>query len=174
MQGKRLRKSFSHMGPNGTRGDSSGSDITLSSSDSSYGVNTPRELGARNSNAGKDHMSNGCQDQQGLQWELAIVPANDSNTDFSISSPRDAFLSVRSQMGLDESVEKLRADLVAMSRRAEVSELELQTLRKQVVKESKRGQDLAREISALKQERDALKDECEKVRPLGNIQVASR
>ncbi|KAJ8449271.1 hypothetical protein Cgig2_002403 [Carnegiea gigantea] len=167
IEGKCLRKSFSHMGPNGTRGDSSGSDITLSSSDSSYGVNTPRELGARNSNAGKDHMSNGCQDQQGLQWELAMVPANDSNTDFSISSPRDAFLSVRSQMGLDESVEKLKADLVAMSRRAEVSELELQTLRKQVVKESKRGHDLAREISALKQERDALKDECEQVRPSG-------
>ena len=45
-----------------------------------------------------------------------------------------------------------------------MSELELHTLQKQVVKESKRGPDLVREITALDQERDALKDEKEKVR----------
>jgi len=109
-------------------------------------------------------MSNGYQDQQGMRWELAIVPANDSSTEYSLSSPRDTFLSDRSQVGLDDSVERLKADLLAMSRRAEMSELELQTLRKQVMKESKRGQDLAREITALKQDRDALKDECENLR----------
>ncbi|KAL6979292.1 hypothetical protein U1Q18_020957 [Sarracenia purpurea var. burkii] len=39
-----------------------------------------------------------------------------------------------------------------------------QTLRKQIVKERKRGQDLLREVVGLKEESDALKEECEKLK----------
>lgn len=162
-----LRKTASHpVGLNNTRRGSNGSDITLSSSDSSSGLNTPRELGVRNSNTSKDQISNssGYQDQQKTQWDLAIVPVNDSSTEYSMNSPRDLFPTLRSSMGLDDSVDKLKADLVAISRRAEVSELELHTLRKQIMKESKRGQDLMREITSLKEERNAFKDECEKLK----------
>ncbi|XP_021754111.1 paramyosin-like isoform X2 [Chenopodium quinoa] len=162
-----LRKTVSHtVGLNGTRRGSNGSDITLSSSDSSSGLNTPREVGVRNINTVKDQTSNssGYQDEQKTQWDLAIVPVNDSSTDYSMNSPRDFFPSLRSPMGLDDSSDMLKADLVALSRRAEVSELELQTLRKQIVKESKKGQDMLREITSLKEERNALKDECEKLK----------
>lgn len=162
-----LRKTVSHtVALNGTRRGSNGSDITLSSSDSSSGLNTPREHGIRNINTSKDQISNnsGFQDHQKTQWDLAIVPVNDSSTEYSMNSPRDFFPSLRSPMGLDDSVDILKADLVALSRRAEVSELELQTLRKQIVKESKKGQDLLREIASLKEERNALKDECEKLK----------
>lgn len=151
---------------NGARRGSNGSDITLPSSDSSSGLDTPRELGARNNNTNSDQTLSGSnnQDQQRTQWELAIVPPNGSSTDYSLYSPSYAFSGERSQMGMDDSVEKLKADLVALSRRAEVSELELQTLRKQIVKESKKGQDLLRENTSLKEERDALKDECENLK----------
>ncbi|KNA19882.1 hypothetical protein SOVF_057100 [Spinacia oleracea] len=162
-----LRKTASHpVGLNGTRRGSNGSDITLSSSDSSSGLNTPRELGVRTIDTCKDQTSNssGCQDQQKTQWDLAIVPVNDSSTEYSMNSPRDFFPNMRSPMGLDDSADILKADLVALSRRAEVSELELQTLRKQIVKESKKGQDLLREIFSLKEERNAFKEECEKLK----------
>ncbi|XP_057525435.1 uncharacterized protein LOC130804836 isoform X1 [Amaranthus tricolor] len=162
-----LMKESSHsVGLNGIRRGSNGSDITLSSSGSSSGLNTPRELVGRNTNICKDQTSNssGYQDQPKTDWDLAIVPVNDSSTEYSMNSPRDFFPSLRSPMGMDDSVDQLRADLVALSRRAEVSELELQTLRKQIVKESKKGQDLLREINSLKEERNALKDECEKLK----------
>ncbi|KAK9668170.1 hypothetical protein RND81_13G039200 [Saponaria officinalis] len=142
----------------GTRRGSSGSDVTLSSTDSSSGLNTPREVSVQSNNSNKD------QDQQRTQWELAIVPVNDSSSVYSLNSPRDVFLSETSQIGLDDSVDKLKADLVALSRRAEVSELELQTLRKQIVKESKKGQDMLKEITMLKEEKNALNDECEKLK----------
>ncbi|KAH9619923.1 hypothetical protein KSS87_006693 [Heliosperma pusillum] len=141
----------------GTRRGSSGSDVTLSSTDSSSGL-SPREVGVQNNNNSSKN-----QDQQ-TQWELAIVPVNDSSSVYSLNSPRDAFLSETSHMGLDDSVDRLKADLVALSRRAEVSELELQTLRKQIVKESKKGQDMLREITFLKEEKNELKDECEKLK----------
>ncbi|XP_074264821.1 uncharacterized protein LOC141587270 [Silene latifolia] len=140
----------------GTRRGSSGSDVTLSSTDSSSGL-SPREVGVLNNNSSKN------QDQQRTQWELAIVPV-DSSSVYSLNSPRDAFLSETSHMGLDDSVDRLKADLVALSRRAEVSELELQTLRKQIVKESKKGQDMLREITFLKEEKNELKEECEKLK----------
>lgn len=69
----------------------------------------------------------------------------------------------RSESVADTEIEKLKAELVGFSRQLEVSELELQTLRKQIVKEGKRGQDLSREIVILK-ERDSLRMECEKLR----------
>jgi chromosome segregation ATPase len=46
----------------------------------------------------------------------------------------------------------------------DVSDMELQTLRKQIVKESRRGQDLSKEMSSLREERDALRRECEGLR----------
>ncbi|KAJ3682202.1 hypothetical protein LUZ60_014775 [Juncus effusus] len=64
----------------------------------------------------------------------------------------------------EENVEKLRSEVVSLTRKADMSELELQTLRKQVVKESRRAQDLFREINVLKEERDRFKRECEGLR----------
>ncbi|TKY60607.1 myosin-6 protein [Spatholobus suberectus] len=61
-------------------------------------------------------------------------------------------------------IERLKAELAALARQVDVSDLELQTLRKQIVKESKRGQELSKEIISLKEEREALKIECDNLR----------
>ncbi|CAD5196916.1 unnamed protein product [Musa acuminata subsp. malaccensis] len=55
-------------------------------------------------------------------------------------------------------------DDVVLTRKVEESGLELQTLRKQIVKESRQRQDLSREISSMKEERDALRRECEELK----------
>ncbi|XP_011015471.1 PREDICTED: LOW QUALITY PROTEIN: myosin heavy chain, striated muscle-like [Populus euphratica] len=61
----------------------------------------------------------------------------------------------------DESIEKLKTELSNLMRQSELSELELQTLRRQMTKESRRGQDLSRHVKELEEERDALKTESE-------------
>ncbi|KAK8584297.1 hypothetical protein V6N13_109683 [Hibiscus sabdariffa] len=129
-------------------GNHRGSNGTISSSNSSCGLKTSRELGMRNDNiknewsAGSDHG----------------MSTDDSN------SSQDTFPQDNSQHGSDNEIERLKNELVVLSRQVDVSDLELQTLRKQIVKESKRGQDLLREVVNLKEERDALKSECDKLK----------
>ncbi|XP_022736877.1 golgin subfamily A member 6-like protein 22 [Durio zibethinus] len=90
-----------------------------------------------------------------------------TNTDWSVSSTSDGSL-VESgnspediprewQEGSENSVEKLRSENAMLLRQVEVSELELQSLRRQILKESKRTQDLSRQIISFKEERDAVK-----------------
>ncbi|KAK8618029.1 hypothetical protein V6N13_115904 [Hibiscus sabdariffa] len=132
----------------GNHRGSNGSDSTISSSNSSSGLNTSRELGMRDDDiknewsAGSDHG----------------MSTDDSN------SSQDTFPQENSQHGSDNEIERLKNELIVLSRQVDVSDLELQTLRKQIVKESKRGQDLLREVVNLKEERDALKLECDKLK----------
>ncbi|KAL0317779.1 UNVERIFIED_CONTAM: hypothetical protein Sangu_2192200 [Sesamum angustifolium] len=51
-----------------------------------------------------------------------------------------------------------------LERKAELSELEVQSLRKQVMRETRRGQQLSEQIVCLKEERDAIKEECERLK----------
>ncbi|XP_048142001.1 interaptin [Rhodamnia argentea] len=64
----------------------------------------------------------------------------------------------------DATIEKLRSEIDSLTRQSTLSELELQSLRKQIVKETKRGQSLSTQISSLKEEKDALQMECEQLR----------
>ncbi|KAM2975864.1 hypothetical protein FF1_001977 [Malus domestica] len=61
-------------------------------------------------------------------------------------------------------VDKLRNEITVLKRQADLSELELQSLRKQMAKESNQGQNLSKQIVSLKEERDALKMECEQLK----------
>jgi chromosome segregation ATPase len=176
---------------NGNRRASSGSDITLSSSESSSGLNTPREVGLRNSNIHQDPSSF----LSSLRHSsLSHQPAGNASTtayeewsggsdhgistDDSTHSSHDALLRESSQQASDIEIEKLKAELGGLARQADLSELELQTLRKQIVKESKRGHDLTREIVSLKEERDEIKSECEKLKAfqkrMGEAKVKSK
>nr|XP_011470373.1 PREDICTED: LOW QUALITY PROTEIN: centromere protein F-like [Fragaria vesca subsp. vesca] len=65
-----------------------------------------------------------------------------------------------------DSIEKLRKENAMLMRQADTSELELQSLRKQVAKESSQGQNLSRQIISLEEERDALKLECQQLKSL--------
>ncbi|KAG8662097.1 hypothetical protein MANES_01G063600v8 [Manihot esculenta] len=169
---------------NDDRGTSSGSDITMSSSESSSGHNTPRELGSRNNNilqdstsflSSRSHASAAhkpsanasatiYEEHQQSQWEWSADSDHGISTDDSLNSSLDNLTRGRSQHVSDLEIEKFKSEIVALSRQVDLSELELQTLRKQIVKESKRGQDLSREVTSLKQERDVLKAECEKLK----------
>ncbi|XP_078162129.1 uncharacterized protein LOC144557435 isoform X2 [Carex rostrata] len=88
-----------------------------------------------------------------------------ASTDGSTSNSGEAAGSQDSE----ENVEKLRGEVVTLSRKVDLSELELQTLRKQIVKESRRAQDLFKEMSILKEERDGFKRECEELKRRGDI-----
>ncbi|KAK6130053.1 hypothetical protein DH2020_036180 [Rehmannia glutinosa] len=120
---------------------SSGSDVTISSSEISSGIEAPWEM----------QMNN----------DIIHHEPDGYCTDDSLNTPKVNFLSRDSEEAPDILIEKLKSDNAALSRRAEMCELELQTLRKQIVKESKRGNDFWREIVELKEERDALKGECD-------------
>ncbi|VVB15690.1 unnamed protein product [Arabis nemorensis] len=100
-----------------------------------------------------------------------------SNTDWSASSTSDeSYTESRNspensfQRGSaggtvsSDPMEKLKMELEALRRQSELSELEKQSLRKQAIKESKRIQELSREVSCLKGERDGALEECEKLR----------
>ncbi|TXG50506.1 hypothetical protein EZV62_023030 [Acer yangbiense] len=169
---------------NGNGRASSGSDITLSSSESGSGLNTPRELGMRESSNHQEpnnflsslsHTSvhhkpsentptTIYEEHQRSQWEWSAGSDQGISTDDSTNESQDTFSREKSQQGSDIEIEKLKSELLALVRQADVSEMELQTLRKQIVKESKRGLELTKEVIGLKQERDLLTAKCEKLK----------
>lgn len=166
---------------NGTRRGSSGSDLTISSSDSSLGVEIPWQpqmkpesvhqepvgLISPLTHQGPNSDTSGPEEQQRSQWDWLGNSCNEVSTDDSSSTPRDAFLGQCLDESSDIVIEKLKSEVAALSRQSEMSELELQTLRKQIVKESKKGQDLFREVVCLKEERDVLKGQLEKLKVQG-------
>ncbi|KAG6428674.1 hypothetical protein SASPL_112927 [Salvia splendens] len=158
---------------NGNRRASSGSDLTVSSSDGSSGVEIPWQPQIKNSSVhqepaavppssrpNSDALPAVYEEHQRSQWDWLGSSALEVSTDGSSDTPRDTFLRQNSDESSDIVIEKLKSEVAALSRQAEMSELELQTLRKQIVKESKRGQDLFRELACVREERDALKGEC--------------
>ncbi|KQJ97362.1 cingulin isoform X3 [Brachypodium distachyon] len=90
-------------------------------------------------------------------WSGSSAP--DASTDGSTSNSGETGLG-----GAEDDVEKLRGEIGTLTRKLDVSDMELQTLRKQIVKESRRGHDLSKEMSSLREERDALRRECEGLR----------
>lgn len=101
---------------------------------------------------------------QGISTDDSTNSSNDT------IPPRDTTRTTTS----DNEVDKLKAELVALARRADFSELELQSLRKQIVKETKRSQDLLREVTSLKQERDSLKANSESNKVKNKLQCEGK
>ncbi|XP_039044603.1 cingulin-like isoform X1 [Hibiscus syriacus] len=102
-----------------------------------------------------------------------------TNTDWSGSSTSDGSLAELANSpeditrewhkGSGDPVEKLRSENAMLTRQVEVSELEVQSLKKQILKENNRTQDLSRQISSLKEERDAVKMEFERLKSKKNM-----
>ncbi|KAI7744389.1 hypothetical protein M8C21_013842 [Ambrosia artemisiifolia] len=135
-----------------------GSDIMLLSSDSSSGLNTPREHEPKNA---KLTQESSVTKDKPSQWNWLNVSDPKLSTDDSSTSTLGE---TSEESPSDAMIQNLKVKVEALTRQANVSELELQTLRKQIVKEMKKGQDLSREVATLKEERIALKDECEKLK----------
>lgn len=143
--------------------------MTLSSSGSSSGLETPWEMQAKNEPVGylsslttpgpKSDTPSPVHKEHRRSWEwLRDSALEGSNPNGTL---KETFLDEEAP---DVLIEKLKAEVAALSRQADMSELELQALRKQIGKETKRGQDQWREVACLKQERDALKEEIEQLR----------
>ncbi|KAM3320026.1 paramyosin [Capsicum chacoense] len=86
-----------------------------------------------------------------------------SVTDTTHKSEED-LLRDTAQETSNNSFESMKNKVIMLEHQAELSEIELQTLRKQIVKETKRAQEQSRQISNLKEERDVLKIEYEKLK----------
>ncbi|KAL7611401.1 hypothetical protein Lser_V15G09858 [Lactuca serriola] len=137
-----------------------GSDITLSCSDSSSGLDTPRDPEPKNTNnksACESSTTTIYEEQHrksSSQWDwLDASPHELSTDDSSVISPRETLSRETSdEDSPDAIIKKLQEEVAVFARQADMSEMELQTLRKQIVKESKKSQDLSREVAFLKEE----------------------
>ncbi|KAE8677988.1 protein LURP-one-related 4-like [Hibiscus syriacus] len=169
-----LSKATNNVELHGNRRGSSEYDITISSSGSISGFDTPRELGMRN-NINHDpqflsSMNNSSFTPKPTSTaSTATYEEPSAGSDFGTSTDdcnnsQDTFPRENSQHGSDNEIERLKNELKALTRQVDVSDMELKALRKRIVKESKRGQDLSREVVTLKREKDALKLECEKLK----------
>ncbi|KAK1430596.1 hypothetical protein QVD17_13455 [Tagetes erecta] len=135
-----------------------GSEIILEGSYSSPGLDTPQENEPKNPKL--THESSITKDKSS-QWDwLNSLDPKLSTDDSSTSTLGET----SEESSSDVMIQNLKVKVEALTRQANVSELELQTLRKQIVKEMKKGQDLSREVAILKEERNALKDKCEKLK----------
>ncbi|KAL9994117.1 putative NT-type C2 domain-containing protein [Helianthus debilis subsp. tardiflorus] len=148
-------------------GTSIGSDITLSGSDSSSGRDTPQEPESKNTKLTHETSTTTTiyeeqHQRSSSQWDWLDGSVHDlSADDSSMASP---LREISEEGPPDVVIKKLKGELVILARQAEVTEMELQTLRKQIVKESKKGVDLSKEVASLKEERNELKQECEKMK----------
>ncbi|WCJ36640.1 Myosin heavy chain-related protein [Euphorbia peplus] len=95
--------------------------------------------------------------------EWSMGSASDGSLIDSTNSPDDS-LPRELPVASDESIESLKNEITSLMRQSELSELELQALRKQITKENKRAQDLSRLMIELNEERDTLKSECVQLR----------
>lgn len=150
---------------NRDRRGSNGSDITLSGSDSSSGLDTLLEPEARKTKSIHEPLAMTIYEERVSQWDWLNGSPPETSTDDSSPSPGEPLLDELPEDVSPEAVmKKLKTELEVLARQADVSELELQTLRKQIVKERKRGQDLSRDVAELQEERNIFKEECEKLK----------
>ncbi|KAM0069897.1 hypothetical protein Hdeb2414_s0001g00006951 [Helianthus debilis subsp. tardiflorus] len=130
----------------------------LSSFDSSFKLNMLHEHGPKNSElTHKLLITNGSFWQRDrLNGSPPKLKTDDSSTTTLGETSEES--------SSDTMIQNLKVKVAALTRQADVSGLELQTLRKKIVKEMKKGQDISRKVATLREERSALKEECEKLK----------
>ncbi|KAI4347539.1 hypothetical protein L6164_008346 [Bauhinia variegata] len=96
------------------------------------------------------------------EWSLGS--ASDGSLGEWTNSLEDNLPSARQQEPTDNANEQLKSEVNSLKRQVEVSELELQSLRRQMAKESSRGQNMSKQISILREERDMIKTKYEQLK----------
>lgn len=104
------------------------------------------------------------QAHQPFNTDWSVGSASDGSLAEFTSSPAETFTRDRSLNAPKDSIEWLKNEVHMLERQAELSELELQSLRKQIAKEGKKGQDLSVQVVGLKEENVALKKQCEQLK----------
>ncbi|KAI3687525.1 hypothetical protein L1987_81222 [Smallanthus sonchifolius] len=151
---------------NRDRHGSSRSDITLSASDISSGLEILQEPEPKKTQPIHEPPATTIYEERDMShWDWLDGSPTELSTDDSSPSPGEPVLEETPEDNSPEAIiRKLKTELEVLARQADVTELELQTLRKQIVKERKKGLELSREVSALNEERNAFKEECEKLK----------
>ncbi|XP_076943022.1 uncharacterized protein LOC143613101 [Bidens hawaiensis] len=151
---------------NRDRMGSSGSDITLTASDISSGPETLQEAEPMKTEPIHEPSAATTYEERHMsQWDWLDGSPTELSTDDSSPSTGEIVLEEIPEDGSPEAViKKLKTELEVLTRQADVTELELQTLRKQIVKERKKGLELSTEVSLLIEERNAFKEECERLK----------
>ncbi|XP_010521324.1 PREDICTED: myosin-7B [Tarenaya hassleriana] len=158
--------------------------------ESSLDTNTPKNgslLGSFDSN-GASCWIDGPDGSMRLPHRQNSIPSRRnghrrSNTEWSASSTSDgSYIESRNspennfQRGFaddsNDPGDRQKVELEALRRQSELTELEMQSLKKQVTKEGKRVQELSKELSCLKEERDNLLDECKQLKLQKNVDEA--
>ncbi|KAL1214530.1 hypothetical protein V5N11_015925 [Cardamine amara subsp. amara] len=145
------------------------SDSTMSSSESVIEPQTPEEVAKSLSHPIKQLHS-----AKSLFEEPRISESEWSGSSDHGDSTNSSNDTIARSSSNEDEIEKLKNELAGLTRQADLSELELQSLRKQIVKETKRSQDLLREVNSLKQERDSLKEDCERHKQKGESKMRNR
>lgn len=173
-----LKETTSQIGEqNGIVRASTGTSATLASCwDINSLQSTQQDLGFRSTSINQEPTSFHSHIRQNSMADAITTKKQvhrRTNTDWSVDSASDASLvdSINSlednlpreklQEVSDDSIEKLKNEIATLLRQAELSEMEIQSLRRQTVKERKQGENLSRQIISLKEEKNALKIECE-------------
>ncbi|XP_023752790.1 uncharacterized protein LOC111901145 [Lactuca sativa] len=134
------------------------SDINFSRSSSNSTLNTPQKKEPKKI---KQTRESSIKEDKSLQWDWL----NGSNPKLSTDDSSTSTLGETSEeSSSDVIIQKLKAEVVALTRQNDVSELELQTLRKQIMKEIKKGNELSREVAQLKEERNVYQNRTEEVK----------
>ncbi|KAG6721216.1 hypothetical protein I3842_03G101400 [Carya illinoinensis] len=168
---------------NGIFRASTGSSATLASCwDISPIQSTQQDLAFRSNRVHKEpasHFRQNSMHQKGIidsittkdhahrRWNTycSVDSASDGSLVDSINSLEDNLPREKLQEASDhDSIKKLEDEIATLMRQAELSEIEVQSLRRQVVKERKQGENLSRNMISLKEEKDALKIECEQLK----------
>ncbi|CAH1453669.1 unnamed protein product [Lactuca virosa] len=134
------------------------SDINFSRSSSNSTLNTPQKQEPKKI---KPTRESSIKEDKSLQWDWL----NGSNPKLSTDDSSTSTLGETSEESSSDVIsQKLKAEVVALTRQNDVSELELQTLRKQIMKEIKKGNELSREVAQLKEERNVYQNRTEEVK----------
>ncbi|XP_031482601.1 uncharacterized protein LOC116252463 isoform X2 [Nymphaea colorata] len=116
------------------------------------------QLLANGCNAAADHKE--CEDSN-VGWSLRWTSKESKENSMNTSKEMNANEKLQAS---EIEVAKLKDEIAAMGRQAEVSDVEVQTLRKQIIKESKKVQEFSKEICSLREERDALRQQFEQIK----------
>ncbi|TKY45167.1 myosin-1 protein [Spatholobus suberectus] len=89
--------------------------------------------------------------------------------DYWRNSPEDTLPQERLQEPSDNGTENLKSEIASLKRKAEESELELQSLQKLMEKECSRGQSMSRQIINLREERNTIKTKYQQLKSQQNL-----
>ncbi|XP_022957719.1 myosin-1-like [Cucurbita moschata] len=145
-------------GNNGERSTQQGSRSMTNGVRSPTLLSPPRQNSMpRKATVDTTRVKNQAHERSNTEWSLGS--ASDGSFGDSANSPEENTARERMHQVPNSSIERVKNENVMLTRKLEVTELELQSLRKQVTKETIQGQNLSRQIICLTEERDSLKTE---------------